>query len=427
MIETADRKKLTRETALKLPAPRKGQLLYFDSSVPQLAVRVLSTGGRAWVVNTTHEGKSYRRTLGKVSKLTAEQARKDATATLTAIRAGSDPLVERRAKRRAESEAAAEHAAAQEWTLSRLLEAYAADLEERGARGSAGDARSLFRTWVGEEGDQIAREVAPETIAGIVGRPLKGKKERTAAKLRSYMRAAYARAVAARLDPRASDELRGFGITANPAATVPAVKHVSVNQRRNYPEAELRAEFGRLSKATGAEGRIAWLAALLGGQRPTQLLRARVVDFDAERETLMLFDGKGRRTQPREHLLPLTGAALPIVKAFAEEARKRKSEWLFSRADKGAIRLERVEEAFPNAFQLKDVRAACNTLLIDLRIDRDVRDQILSHGLGSVESRHYDRHDYLPRIQTALEKLHARLAELASAKRAKVIKLPRKK
>ena len=48
------------------------------------------------------------------------------------------------------------------------------------------------------------------------------------------------------------------------------------------------------------------LALYAGGQRMAQLLRAKVGDFDQDTATLRLWDGKGKRTQPREHLLPLS-------------------------------------------------------------------------------------------------------------------------
>jgi len=52
------------------------------------------------------------------------------------------------------------------------------------------------------------------------------------------------------------------------------------------------------------------------GQRITQLLRAKVSDFDADTNTLRLWDIKGKRADPREHLIPLGPQAASIVKVI---------------------------------------------------------------------------------------------------------------
>lgn len=48
-------------------------------------------------------------------------------------------------------------------------------------------------------------------------------------------------------------------------------------------------------------------------------------------------------------------------------------------------------------------------------VHMDVRAQLQSHGLGGVQARHYDRHDYLDEKRAALETLY-RLLTGASAK-----------
>jgi hypothetical protein len=44
-----------------------------------------------------------------------------------------------------------------------------------------------------------------------------------------------------------------------------------------------------------------------------------------------------------------------------------------------------------------------------MRIPRDVRAHLLSHGLGGVQEVHYVRHDFLPEMREALEAWEARL------------------
>jgi hypothetical protein len=102
----------------------------------------------------------------------------------------------------------------------------------------------------------------------------------------------------------------------------------------------------------------------LGGQRPTQLLRAREIQVDLPGGTITLYDPKGARTQPRVHMLPLTETAFEIVKRrldalqLAREEAKRKGEaanvlaagsmWLFSTDDRTRMREETISELVKN-------------------------------------------------------------------------------
>jgi hypothetical protein len=56
-----------------------------------------------------------------------------------------------------------------------------------------------------------------------------------------------------------------------------------------------------------------------------------------------------------------------------------------------------------------------------------VRAQLQSHGLGGVQQRHYDRHEYALEKRAALEKWARHLAALKSGKQANVVPLSRGK
>ena len=43
---------------------------------------------------------------------------------------------------------------------------------------------------------------------------------------------------------------------------------------------------------------------------------------------------------------------------------------------------------------LSDLRRTAETMMAAMHISRDLRAQIQSHGLGGVQAKHYDRHDY---------------------------------
>jgi integrase len=186
---------------------------------------------------------------------------------------------------------------------------------------------------------------------------------------------------------------------------------------------ELSRFFKRLLALPDGVKRDALLLVLyLGGQRPAQLLRARVVDLDLSAKTLTLYDPKGARTQPRTHVLPLTRSALDILERlakraanFATDARGR-SPPLFSSTGTQLLRIETVSAQVTDLaramleagelrerFELRDLRRSAETMLAGLGVSKDTRAQLQSHGLGGVQSRHYDRYSYLSEKRSALE------------------------
>lgn len=335
------------------------------------------------------------------------------------------------------------------------FEAYAAHLTAQG-RASGGDALAMFRRHVFDAwptyADMRAVDLKPRDVTAILRTATEAGKGRTAGKLRSYIRAAYALALRAESDPTAPATFVAFGIEANPAAATAALSQYNRARDRTLTAGELGFYLRALEAAPVSEARDALLLALLlGGQRPAQLLRATRADVDLHARTIRLLDPKGKRAQPRAHVLPLTDEAAAIVARRLElatvhvsrrqrqQARKegrelpapQASPWLFSADGKCPTRPETLckmvrtlataataDKALQKAraslglFELRDVRRTCETMLAALGISRDVRAQIQSHGLGGIQQRHYDRHDYMREKAAALEQWGAYLAGL---------------
>lgn len=162
-----------------------------------------------------------------------------------------------------------------------------------------------------------------------------------------------------------------------------------------------------------------------------QLLRAKVSDYDPTSQTLRLWDGKGKRRTPREHLLPLGPAAAAQVedliaraKATAMECPKGSMQkldisgmWLFSTHGKVAMipetpgkRLAVIsKEMGGEPFDLRDIRRTVETLMAGMKISKDDRAQVLSHGISGVQSVHYDRHGYAEEKRAALRSWERKL------------------
>ncbi|MCX7961170.1 MAG: integrase family protein [Burkholderiales bacterium] len=410
-----------------------------------LVVRVAAGGSRLFYFRYADAERRQRLiALGRYDRegrsgLTLSQAREKAAEFSRRYRAGDRFLREHlAAERRAEAErlAEAERRAreAERGTLAALFSAYADFLERRGSRQTARNARSLFRTHVAEPwpeyAERRAAELRPGEITTILRAVAEQGKGRTAAKLRAYLRAAYALALRAEHDATAPALLRTFGIESNPVAATAALAAFNRVRDRVLSAAELGGYLRSVEALPAGPVRSALLLALyLGGQRPAQLLRLTPADVDLEARTVTLRDPKGRRTQPRLHVLPLTDPAAAIVE---EALRSAAGHWVFSASGKKPLRPEVLGRAVREIsralsgegrgpFELRDIRRTCETMLAALGIGRDVRAQIQSHGLGGVQSRHYDRHSYMREKVAALEAWAAHLALARAGELGKVV------
>lgn len=310
---------------------------------------------------------------------------------------------------------------ATEHTLHALMDAYADWLEARG-KGASRDVRSLTRNHLAafpEYAEAPACELGRRQAVEIIRRVVERGNGRTAAKLRSYMRAAFAVAMRAESDPAAPAKMLGFQIESNPIADTAALPQFNRIGERALSEKELRYLWARLKATETPSARAVRLSLLLGGQRFEQLLRVRVADFDAEALTLTLWDRKGRRTAPRAHVLPLPKAAATLVSELSVAAGAAKAEFLFPADNERSldprtvskylqpVRTGMVAAGEAEAFKLADLRRTCETRLAELGVSKEIRAQIQSHGLGGVQARHYDRYEYMREKRQALESWEA--------------------
>jgi hypothetical protein len=60
-------------------------------------------------------------------------------------------------------------------------------------------------------------------------------------------------------------------------------------------------------------------------------------------------------------------------------------------------------------FRGGDIRRTSETLLAGMRVPRDVRAHLLSHGVSGVQAIHYDKHSYMPEMCEVLTEWEARL------------------
>ncbi len=430
---------------LRFRARATGQgLFYFrytDSAgrQDQVPIGIYDEKGRA--------GLSLRQARDKSGELSKRYQRgeKDLRAHLDHEREEARARIEEARRDREEAERQAKTG-----SLRALLDGYADYLKDSGKQ-SAKDARSLFRRNVFDAHPDLAAmrasTLTPADIKTILEKLIDEGKGRTAAKLRSYLRAAYSLALQADAGPAVPKALRAFHLTANPVAGVSPKPLAKFNRarERTLNASELKSYMKALDAlAHGMSRDVLWLSLLLGGQRPAQVLRVAPIDVDLDDDIITLRDPKGARNQPRVHRLPLIARAAELVKrvhAAVEQAYDGKAAHLFTNTGKVPVRLETVSAAVAaisramvesktarEPFELRDIRRTCETMLAGMGVSRDLRAQILSHGLAGVQVRHYDRHDYMDEKRAALEAWDARLVEISEGKKRgdNVVELYRK-
>ena len=354
-----------------------------------------------------------------------------------------------RAQEEREAATHAEALARERFTLQRLLEAYAGHLEGQG-KVRARDAASAFRNHVypaGEIASLPAREVTPDHIATLIRRVQEQGKARMAGVLRSYLLAAFNAATKAKYDATLPADLIPFGVTANPVQVIPARSGVTPGTRTLNRE-ELA---GYLARVWGDNltDRFLGLHLMTAGQRVSQLLRVRVADYDPAEGSIRLWDGKGRRVQAREHVLPLGPMGAELVEVLIDRAKVEAAK-VASRtggevdpnpslflSTGGACMVintpgKRVAEIASDMkglpFDARDIRRTCETLLAGMGVSRDIRAQLLSHGLSGVQDKHYDRHGYIEEKRNALERWEGLLAEIVQGEeRSNVVQMRRRR
>ena len=302
---------------------------------------------------------------------------------------------------------------AAKFTLDALLGDYCDHLEALG-RTAHKDARSIFKLHVIGAWPKVAalpaNQVTGEQIADMMRHIIEQGKGRTSNKLRSYIRAAYQTAKAARSKPSIPLKFKAYNVSHNPGADPEPADSANRPDKRPLSAEDLRTYWQAIKDAPGFRGAVLRLHLLTGGQRIEQLVSLRTENVGSDH--IMLFDGKGRPGKPpRPHTVPLIPHAAAALLGCVP-----RGTWAIS-TDGGATHLSAITLSqwavaasnLPGVqlpgFQAKRIRSGIETLLASARISSDIRGRLQSHGISGVQSRHYDGHDYLAEKRQALETL----------------------
>ena len=403
----------------------------------RLILRCLPSGSATWIFRYTHDGKRNHINLGNLQTLDITSARcaaanyaaiyKDTSDVLGKLRL--DEQVKQEAIKAEQARLAADREFRQQqekYTLSALMTLYVDYLMKQGKVTSARDVISLSKH-LAPLAYKPAAEISKRDLVSVQRTLLDAGKGRTANKLRSYVRAAFALVLKSDSDatsPAAALDFATAGrVESNPASLLAVVKGFNGTHDRVLTN----KEFFRVlehAQQSGAAGLAIRATIFLGGQRMAQLLRA--TTFDVQDDFLILLDPKGKRDAPRKHPIPLEGMAGDIIAEAMEKAKARGTKWLFSSNGKVSLHHATVSSYIASLstefvsrgistipFRLADLRRTIETRLAGMKISKEVRAHLQSHGLSGVQTRHYDRHDYEQEKRYALKVLHQWIKSLA--------------
>ena len=409
----------------------KQQAIYWDGKQPGLGLRVTAKGARAYVFQAWIDGGSVRVTIGHpdvwpletiwtTDRETGQRvevqrgARQEAARLKALVDGGVNPAEHRReqAAEKTRRKTAAE--SLKEKTVAALCTAYVELLQQR-KKVDARDAELTLQRFLAANEELAAKPAHAATSADFVTGLRKlheAGKVREPGKVRSYAHAAFRTAMLAATDPEIPVKFEAFHVTANPLATIRAT--AARADKRPLSADELRTFWGIAKATEGTAGALMRLHILTGGQRIAQLLRLQRENVHADH--IVLHDPKGRRTEARRHVVPLLADAKTALKAFTGAPGvfmvdgKAISPAVLARLEAEAIG-DQIE-----AFEPKRLRSGIETALASVGVGREIRAQLQSHGLGGVQDRHYDDHDYLAEKRAALQGLLDLLNRKRSAK-----------
>lgn len=201
---------------------------------------------------------------------------------------------------------------------------------------------------------------------------------------------------------------------------------------RVLSDTELRSLWLELDKSESA-GHGVFKLQLLTACRIGEARTMRREDVDLEAS--LWIKPAERMKAGEEHRVPLSAAALALVKRRLEMAQTIGSPWVFfsaNRPQKPACVTDALLRKTATAAKIKgirphDLRRTVSNRMAEMGIPLHVIGHVLSHAQGSenVTEKHYIPHSFLPEMRAALERWAARLEQILTSEPAKVVRMAR--
>jgi integrase len=391
--------KLTRarlaEAQAALKASGDRQHVLFDSELAGFGVRI-SRGTMAAFIDYTDRGGSKRRAMiGRVpAEISIEQARKRAAALKVDVRAGADPLAEKRAA------AATARQAKAGLTVAEAIEQWLAD----GAGEWSSITLSSYRRLISRDitpaiGELLVTELNRSVIMAQIGR-VKARSGTTASLLFKVVKAWVA-------------YLDGQGLIEG--VTLPKARQVMLSApdpRDRVPSDELLVKIWQASAQLMPRSRALIRMILLTGQRRRSVELMRWADLDSDRGRWSIPASSMKSRKP--HVAALGQLALAQLADL-----RRTGPHAFSEGAKPPQRITDIIQALRaetgDGWSPHDFRRCIMTWAVSRGFPRDHAKAALGHVIVTGIDRSYDRHDYEPEAARVLLAWQAHIAELIGA------------
>jgi integrase len=386
-----------------------------DGLVPGLAVRVMPSGARSFVLVARYPGSTNptRRSLGSYGELTLEQAREKARDWLALIKRGVDPAREDERQRQA--------------ALRKQKNSFAAVAEDfikrhvsKKRKGWEVE-RDLRREFIDRWGDRPITDITQHDVVAVIDEAVDRGSPYQAHNLLGYVRSLFNWAIA-----------RGvYGLERSPCDRLKpdAVIGKKLARQRILNDAEIKA-FWAASETLGYPYGPLLRMLLVTGQRKSEVAEARWSEFDLGKKLWTI--PAARMKADAAHVVPLSDEAMLILEGLH---RFNKGDHIFSTTfgvkpvngfGKAKDRIdEEMLEHLPSApapWVIHDIRRTMRTGLSALPVPDLVRELVIAHtkpGLHKV----YDLHAYLDEKRQALDLWAARLRSIVEPPPANVVKL----
>ena len=381
---------LTARTLEALKPLARGQVDYWDASLPGFGVRVSPGGRKAWVLMYRIGSRKRRLTLGTYPPMMLADARDEAKAALLTVQKGSDPAAEKFEWRKAQ-------------TFAQLAELYLEKHAKPNKKSWRLDEKALWRDVIPRLGNRRAREITRRDIRDLLddikarGSPIQANRTF------EIMRKLFNWAIA-------EDYL--------PDSPCQKISKPAKENRRDrvLKEDEIRAVWQAMEAEqplVAALFKLRLLTAQRGGEVAS--MRWEDIDFPTSWWTI-----PGERTKNGlSHRVPLSPLALEILDRLKTE--RLEPPWIFP-SPKPGRHLEHMVQATRRIrnrsgveFVPHDLRRTAASYMTGMGMPRLTVKKILNHVESDVTAT-YDRHSYDQEKRQALEAWGQRLEEIVSGR-----------
>jgi hypothetical protein len=349
--------------------------------------------GRTWMFEYRFGGKKRKMVLGAFPLHSLADARQWRDDQQRLLDNATDPKRERDGRIEATDR-----------TVGNLLDTYRDHLA---SRASGRQVRNILENHIQSDLRSVPlASVTKADLAAPIRKLADAGKLRTAGVLRSCIKAAFALACDAASRPGVPAAFVPFSMADNPAATLASIAGSGgVTHEQVLTLADLRKYAKSLQEQPKSAARtLLMLSLFCGGQRLAQVARA---TLEADGKVLATFDRKGRRTTPRRHTLPLIGPASGLQPPGLTEQKA-----IDNAVDAATTLIEKISGG---AYTQRVIRRSVENILLDAGFSTDDNAILMSHGLGTLQHRHYLRGERLDLKTRMLECLHRLLAEQSAS------------